>query len=61
MARRFAALIGFVAVVALALTLLYRVYVHHSQAQPYVDEREGAIVRLDGRAGGCVKFARLNR
>jgi hypothetical protein len=61
MARRLAGMIGFLAVVALALTLLYRVYVHHSQAQPYVDEREGAIVRLDGWAVSCVKFASLNR
>ena len=50
MARRIAALFGFIAVIVLALTLLYRVYLHHSQAEPYVDEDEGAIVRLDAPA-----------
>ena len=47
MGRRIAAMIGLVAVVALALTLLYRVYVHHSQAEPYVEEPAGAVVRMD--------------
>lgn len=50
MARRIAALIGLVAVIGLALTLLYRVYLHHSQAEPYVDDDESAVVRLDARA-----------
>jgi hypothetical protein len=40
------ALAGFVAVVALALLLLYRVYVHHTRAEPYVEEGP-AIVKLD--------------
>jgi hypothetical protein len=44
------ALVGFVAVVALALLLLYGVYVHHAAANPYGEE-DRAIVRLD------VKFA----
>ena len=47
MARRLAALFGLVVVIALALTLLYRVYVHHTRNEPYVDEDDGAIVRLD--------------
>ena len=44
------ALAGFLAVVALALLLLYRVYVHHTRAEPYAGERP-AVVHLD------VKFA----
>jgi hypothetical protein len=44
------ALAGFVVVVALALLLLYRVYVHHTRAEPYVEEGP-AVVHLD------VKFA----
>ena len=43
-------MLGFVAVIALALTLLYRVYLHHNQAEPYVEENEGAVVALDVRA-----------
>ncbi len=38
MARRVAALIGFLAVLALACALLWRVYVHHNHADPYDDE-----------------------
>lgn len=57
MPRRLVAIIGLVVVIALALTLLYRVYIHHTRAEPYVDDDDGAIVRLDGRAGRCVKFA----
>ena len=51
MPRRLVAMIGLVVVIALALTLLYRVYIHHTRAEPYVDDDDGAIVRLDGRAG----------
>lgn len=40
------ALVGFVAVVTLALLLLYRVYVHHTHAEPYVDD-ERSLVRMD--------------
>lgn len=50
MARRVAAMFGLVAVIALALTLLYRVYVHHTRAEPYVDDEDGAVVMLDGHA-----------
>lgn len=49
MARRVAAMFGLVLVIALALTLLYRVYIHHTRTEPYVDEAEGAIVALDAR------------
>ena len=45
------ALAGFLVIVALALMLFYRVYVHHSRAEPYAGEGP-AVVRLD------VKFAR---
>jgi hypothetical protein len=44
------ALAGFLVVVALALMLLYRVYVHHTRAEPYAEEGP-AIVHFD------VKFA----
>jgi hypothetical protein len=44
--RRLAALLGFIAVLALALTLLYRVYIHHTQAEPYQDD-EGTVVRAE--------------
>jgi hypothetical protein len=50
MARRIAAIFGLVAVIFLALTLLYRVYLHHSQAEPYVDESDRAFVSLDAGA-----------
>lgn len=56
MARRIAALLGFFALVLLALTLLWRVYVHHHQADPY--EREEAVtVRMDVPVSIHVKFA----
>lgn len=59
-ARRFAALVGFFAVIALAVMLLYRVYVHHTQSEPY-DTDEGAVVRLDDSAASPVKIARYFR
>lgn len=40
------ALAGFVAVVTLALLLLYRVYVHHTNAEPYVDD-DRSVVSID--------------
>jgi hypothetical protein len=40
------ALAGFVVVVVLALMLLYRVYVHHTRAEPYVEEGP-AFVHFD--------------
>ena len=44
------ALAGFLVVVALALLLLYRVFVHHTRAEPYVDEGP-AVVQLDVKIG----------
>ncbi len=47
--RRIAALAGFILLIALAVTLLWRVYVHHVQADPY--ERDEAVtVRLESTA-----------
>jgi hypothetical protein len=46
MARRIAALVGFVAVVALALTFLYRVYLHHTRTEPYDDDGAATVVEL---------------
>jgi len=45
------ALAGFLVIVALALMLFYRVYVHHTRAEPYVGGGP-TVVRLD------VNFAR---
>jgi hypothetical protein len=45
-ARRIAALLAFFALVLLALTLLWRVYVHHNEADPY-DREQAVTVRLD--------------
>ncbi|HYO79006.1 MAG TPA: hypothetical protein VE010_21260 [Thermoanaerobaculia bacterium] len=44
--RRILALAGFLLVIALAVTLLYRVYVHHTEAEPYSDE-EASVVELE--------------
>jgi hypothetical protein len=44
-ARRIASLAGIVVLLALALTLLWRVYVHHHQADPY-DREEPATVEV---------------
>jgi len=44
--RRILALFGFFLVLALAVTLLYRVYIHHVEAEPYENEA-GAVVQLD--------------
>ena len=56
MARRIAAALGFIVVVALALTLLWRVYQHHHQAAPYADD-EPQIVRLADDPITGVKFS----
>lgn len=54
-ARRIASAIGIVLLIGLALTLLWRVYVHHRQADPY--EREGPVtVSLDETASTFVKI-----
>ena len=46
MARRIAALVGFFAVVVLALTLLYRVYIHHTRTEPYEEDGAASVVAL---------------
>lgn len=51
MARRIAAMFGFVVVLALALTLLYRVYIHHTRTEPHDGNDGVAIVALDARPG----------
>ncbi len=48
MTRRLMATFGIVALLALALTLLWRVYVHHVNTQPYGDEP--VVVSLQPRA-----------
>ncbi len=47
MTRRLLAMTGFVAVLALALTLLYRVYLHHTRTEPHDDENGPAIVSME--------------
>jgi len=37
-------------VIALAVALLYRVYVHHTKAEPY--ENESVVVQLDAAPAG---------
>ena len=54
-ARRIASLAGIVALIALALVLLWRVYLHHEQAEPY-DRDEPVTVELDVRQITFVKF-----
>lgn len=55
-ARRITALLAFFALVALVLILLWRVYLHHHQADPY-DREAGVTVFLDVRDPAHVKFA----
>lgn len=43
--RRFLALLAFLLVLALAGTLLYRVYIHHRSAAPY-EEEDSVTVEL---------------
>ncbi|HUR80319.1 MAG TPA: hypothetical protein VM733_06115 [Thermoanaerobaculia bacterium] len=55
-ARRIAALAGIIVLLALALSLLWRVYVHHRQSDPY--SREAPVtVELDVSDATSVKFA----
>jgi len=49
MTRRLIATFGIVVILALAMTLLWRVYVHHLRARPY-DSDEPVIVSLQSRA-----------
>ena len=53
MTRRILAMAGFVAVLALALTLLYRVYIHHTRTEPYDDENGPAIVSTEPARTGA--------
>jgi hypothetical protein len=55
--RRIASLAGMVVLIALALTLLWRVYLHHQQADPY-DRDEPVTVDLDVPWRNSVKFAK---
>lgn len=56
--RRALALLGFMIVLALAAALLWRVYVHHMHAEPYVEEP--SIVRLDAGSATSVITASLH-
>ena len=47
MTRRILAMAGFVALLALALTLLYQVYVHHTRTAPYDDENGPTVVSIE--------------
>jgi hypothetical protein len=55
-ARRIASLAGIVVLIAFALALLWRVYLHHEQADPY-DRDEPVTVELDVRGARFVKIA----
>ena len=44
--RRFVSLVGIVVLLALAMTLLWRVYQHHTQAEPYRDDEPAMVMRL---------------
>jgi membrane protein CcdC involved in cytochrome C biogenesis len=46
--RRFLSLLGMFVLLALALMLLWRVYLHHNAAEPYTDEETTLA---------CAKFA----
>jgi hypothetical protein len=55
-ARRLASIAGIIVLLALALTLLWRVYLHHQQADPYTRD-EPVTVQYDGFSAGSVKIA----
>jgi hypothetical protein len=55
-ARRIAALAGIVILIALAMSLLWRVYLHHQQAAPYSRE-EPVTVDLNAPVSTFVKIA----
>lgn len=55
-ARRIAALLLFFALIALAVTLFWRVYLHHDQADPY-DRDKAVTVRMDAPGSTNVKIA----
>lgn len=53
--RRIAAMIGIVVLVVLALTLFWRVWRHHNEADPYELETP-AVVFLDGKSKPVVRI-----
>ena len=55
-ARRIASIAGIIALLALAMALLWRVYLHHQQADPYTRD-EPVTVRLNVPDTAFVKFA----
>ena len=55
-ARRIAALLAFFALIILAMTLLWRVYLHHTQGDPY-EREDGVTVRLEVPAPAVVRIA----
>ncbi len=46
--RRLLSIFGIIVLLALGMTLLWRVYSHHTKAEPYDDE-EPAMVMRDAR------------
>jgi hypothetical protein len=58
--RRLLAFLGIIVLLVLATTLLWQVYVHHQEADPY-DRDEPATVRLDVIKESAVNFAGVLR
>ena len=58
--RRLLAFLGIALLLVLAMTLLWQVYLHHQEADPY-DRDEPATVRLDVPKESAVKFAGVMR
>lgn len=58
--RRLLAFLGIVLLLVLATTLLWQVYLHHHEADPY-ERDEPATVRLDVTKESAVKFAGVLR
>lgn len=54
--RRIASLAGILLLIALALTLLWQVYLHHSQADPY-DREDSVTVELATQGKFCARVA----
>ena len=50
MTRRLLASLGIVAILALAMTLLWRVYVHHTNAEPYGNDEPVVVLFLSRSA-----------
>ena len=55
-ARRIASIAGIIVLLALAMALLWRVYLHHRQADPYTRD-EPVTVRGNAPDSAFVKFA----